>query len=376
MTKTLDEKADLATSEKFIRYDDSVEVKQPDEDELIEKIVNLMAESNKRVFDKHRHGTRDAHAKSHGILKGGLTIYDNLPEALRQGIFKKATTYPVIIRLSSAPGDIKNDRVPAPFGMAIKVIGVEGEQVLPARAREKTQDFLLVNMPFIAFGDVKSYWKIEQILERHADDPDIVKKVTATLASGANKLLEIIGHPSPTLYGLSPRQTHILGETFYSMAAIRYGDYFGKICAAPLSENVRRLTGEPFDAEKNPSLLRDLVKDFFSREEAEYELRVQLCTDLEKMPVEDASIEWDENSSPYLPIGKITLTAQDTYSPPRRVFADDYLSFNPWHCIEEHRPLGSIMRARIKAYETSSKFRHEMNAVPRKEVNSIEEMPD
>lgn len=221
-------------------------------------------ESNKRVFDKHRHGTRDAHAKSHGILKGGLTIYDNLPETPRQGIFKKAATYPVIIRLSSAPGDIKNDRVPAPFGMAIKVIDVEGEQVLPARARE--------NAGFSARQyAVYCVRRCEILLEDRTDSrtsrrwPLILSKKSWQLwQAEANKLLEIIGHSSPTLYGLSPKQNHILGETFYSMAAIRYGDYFEK-SAAPLSENVQRLTGEPFDAEKNPSLLRDLVKDFSAR---------------------------------------------------------------------------------------------------------------
>lgn len=56
-------------------------------------------------------------------------------------------------------------------------------------------------------------------------------------------------------------------------------------------------------------------------------------------------------------IGELTFPAQDPYSPARRVYGDDVLSFNPWHCIEEHRPLGSIMRVRIKAYEMSSSFR-------------------
>jgi hypothetical protein len=37
----------------------------------------------------------------------------------------------VVIRLSSAPGDIHSDTIPAPRGMAIKVIGVEGERLLP-----------------------------------------------------------------------------------------------------------------------------------------------------------------------------------------------------------------------------------------------------
>jgi hypothetical protein len=105
------------------------------------------------------------------------------------------------------------------------------------------------------------------------------------------------------------------------------------------------------------------------------ELRAQLLTDLQQMPVEDASVLWSESLSPHQPVGKLKFAAQDPYSPKRRVYADDVLSFNPWHCIEEHRPLGSIMRIRIKAYEMSSSFRHQMNAQTRVEPKDINELP-
>lgn len=94
------------------------------------------------------------------------------------------------------------------------------------------------------------------------------------------------------------------------------------------------------------------------------------------MPVEDASVRWSEDESPYHPIGKITIPPQDPYSPARRVYVDEVLSFSSWHCILEHQPLGSIQRVRIKAYETSSRFRHDMNQQPRVEPRSINEMPD
>ena len=67
---------------------------------------------------------------------------------------------------------------------------------------------------------------------------------------------------------------------------------------------------------------------------------------------------------------------QQAYSHARRVFADDILSFNPWHCVDAHRPLGSIMRARIKAYDASSAFRHERNDRPRIEIDDIAQVPD
>ncbi len=111
------------------------------------------------------------------------------------------------------------------------------------------------------------------------------------------------------------------------------------------------------------SALRNAVVAYFEENAAEYELRVQLCTDLERMPVEDASVEWPEDESPYRPVARITLPIQAAYSPARRVFADDVLSFSPAHGLAEHRPLGSIMRARLRAYGPSSRFPHESEAL-------------
>ena len=170
-------------------------------------------------------------------------------------------------------------------------------------------------------------------------------------------------------------ETHILGETYGITAAIRYGDYVAKLIAAPVSENLTALTGEGVDT-SNPSVLRDLIVEFFRTNNAEYELRVQLCTDLEKMPVEDASVEWSEDASPYRPVARITIPAQEAYSPARRVYADDVLTFSPFNCLAEHRPLGSVMRARKTAYEASSNYRHQMNAVKRIEPSGIDELPD
>jgi hypothetical protein len=44
-------------------------------------------------------------------------------------------------------------------------------------------------------------------------------------------------------------------------------------------------------------------------------------------------------------------------------FAED-LSYNPWHSLPAHRPLGNQNRARRVIYQALSKLRHEMNARP------------
>ncbi len=360
----------------YYRYTPDVEVKSFDEDQLIEKIVASMGRVNAKAFDKERHATRDAHAKSHGIIKGHLEIYDHLPEHLAQGLFAIPKRYPIVIRLSSAFGHIKDDRIPTAYGMAIKVIGVEGEKILPEHQNDVTQDFLLVNFPVIPFGHVQAYWKSQHIAEKYDDSPDLIKQMGDSLAKPVSSIAGLLAHTKSPLKKIGAPPTHILGETFYSMAAIRYGDYIAKINAAPLSPEVRALTRQSIDTTDRPSGIRDLVVDFFSRSGAEYELNAQLCTHPDEMPIEDASIEWDEGKSPYQPIGKIVIPPQDAYSPARRVYGDDVLSFNPWHCLREHQPLGSIQRVRIPAYARSSKFRHTMNVQPRVEPRDIGEVPD
>lgn len=361
-------------AETYIPYSTSVEVLGEDEERLTAEILEIMASTNRKAFERHRHAVRDAHAKSHGFLKGELVVPE-LPEHLRQGLFARPATYSVVIRLSSAPGDIHSDTIPAPRGMAIKVIGVEGERLLPDD-QGRNQDFLLVNIPVLSFGTIGKYRQLIGVLEKNAQNPGFLQRAMAGVARGVEAAVEAVGvEPGATLRGLARDNDHLLGETYHSMAAIRFGDHIAKISAAPLSDNVRALTGKDVGTVED-STMRDLVVEHFRDQGAEYQLRAQLCADLDKMPVEDAAVLWPEELSPHQPIATLRIPPQDAYSPARRVYGDDVLSFNPWHGIREHQPLGSIMRVRIAAYERSTRYRHEMNAQPRVEPTNIDAIPD
>ena len=48
------------------------------------------------------------------------------------------------------------------------------------------------------------------------------------------------------------------------------------------------------------------------------------------------------------------------------------LTYNPWHAIAEHRPLGNQSRARRRMYLALSTLRHEMNAIPHYEPTGDE----
>jgi hypothetical protein len=260
--------------------------------------------------------------------------------------------------------------------MAIKVLGVEGAKLLP-QDDSRNQDLLLVNHPVIPFGHVKAYWETQQLLEKGDGSPEAILRIASAVARGASQLLKAAKVEVPAaLQAIAVANTHILGETFHSMAALRYGDHVAKLSVAPLSEPVRRLTDQPIPTERPESALRDLVVEHFRTQGAEYELRAQLCTGLDEMPVEDASIEWPAARSPHQAVGKIVLPPQAAYSDARRIYGDDVLSFSPWRGLVAHRPLGSIMRIRRAAYEQSSQLRHTINATARVEPVDISELPD
>ena len=367
---------EVPTQNQYVRYDDSLEVKQPGEDKVFDEIAAAMRHISETMHDRARHAARAVHAKSHGLLKGELEVYDGLPEPLSQGLFRRSASYPVIMRFSTNPGDMLPDSISTPRGLAVKVIGIQGERMLPGHEKEVTQDFVFVNAKAFPVPDAAGFLKQLRVLEKHATDSETLKQAVSTTARVAESALEAVGLKSATLKGFGHPQTHILGETYCSVAALRYEDYVAKICIAPASENLKALLNKHLEIGDNYSALRDAVVEFFGTNTAEWEVRVQLCTDVKKMPIEDASVEWDEKQSPYVPVARITVKPQHAYSPERRVCVDEVMSFSPWHGLTAHRPLGNVMRARKKSYEGSSRFRHTMNVRPAVEPKSVTEIPD
>jgi len=357
----------------YLLYDASVEQIPPGEDQTIRAIVESIARTSDASLVKHHHGIRQQHAKGQGFLKGELTVYDNLPDHLRQGMFAAARTYPIIVRLSTAFGDIRGDRIRVPRGMAIKVLGVDGAKALPEDA-SANQDFLLVNHKnYIASAAAYSW--LQRSFEFQPSTPDFALRAIGFASRSLKTLCDSVGIAMPmALAGLADAGNNILGETYHSEAAIRFGAHVARISAAPASESVRELAGMPMHSDD--SALLNFVVAFFRDNAAEYELSAQLCTDLQRMPVEDTSIEWPEAVSPLQPIGRISLPRQNADSPERRAYSDEILSFNPWRCLAAHQPLGSIMRLRKEAYRKSSVFRHEKNGHLMIEPRDITEFPD
>jgi hypothetical protein len=103
----------------------------------------------------------------------------------------------------------------------------------------------------------------------------------------------------------------------------------------------------------------------------ELDFRVQLQTDPFLMPIENNAVLWPERLSPRVSVATLRIPKQKFDSPAQIAFGRR-LSFNPWHCIAEHRPLGNQSRARRQIYHELSKFRHQMSGEPHYEPNGDE----
>jgi hypothetical protein len=81
-----------------------------------------------------------------------------------------------------------------------------------------------------------------------------------------------------------------------------------------------------------------------------------LQTDPHTQPIEDASVEWKEHDSPYRAVARIQIPLQEI-GDPATVSACENTAFSPWHSLVEHRPLGSMNRARRAIYQAMAEFR-------------------
>jgi hypothetical protein len=359
-----------------VRYSPDVETVQPDEAETQRELIETFRGIIETVNRDHGHAFRSVHAKSHALLEGKLTVLPGLEPELAQGIFSKAASYPVLLRISTNAGDPLPDSISIPRGLAIKVIGVDGER-LPGSEGDVTQDFVLANGKAFAAPNPQGFLKNLKLLAATTDKAEWGKRAISAVFRVTEKAIETFGGESVTLKSLGGYpNSHPLGERYFSQAPIRYGDHIAKVGVFPLSPNFKALADTEITIGGRENALREEVAKELARHGGQWEVRVQLCRDLAENPVEDASVAWPEADNPYFTVAIIEVAAQTGWSEERARIVDDETSFSPWHGVAAHRPLGAIMRARKLAYADSSELRARLNGCPLHQPRSAEPLPN
>ncbi len=303
-----------------------------------EAATDTIVEIDLKVQAEKSPDLRKDHPKSHGLLRGEFKVEDNLPEALRVGIFAQPKTYPIWMRLSNAGsvekrGHLKSDLDPDVRAMAIKLLQVEGEKVLDDE--QETQDFLLINHPSFFVQDAQGFANLmkasvgqatEEELRSLAPTFEVLKTITSKEV--ANPLL--IQYWSTTPYQL--------------------GSQAIKFSVKPHTLDT------PSSTPTSETYLREAVVQHLSEKDATFDFLVQLYVNEEKTPIEDPMQEWKEADSPFIKLATIRIPSQK-FDFAERKRLDEGLSFMAWHTLHEHAPLGSVNLARKKVYQEIVKAR-------------------
>ena len=299
---------------------------------------------------------RDAHPKTHVLVRAEFIVLADLPEQLRYGIFKEARTYDALIRFSAGGIEVQADTVPQANGMAIKLFGVEGEKILEDEKDAKTQDFVMINnFPSFFVRNLFDYQAVHEALGM--EDPTAG---TATFFKD---------HPEELKAVLAMRGSEPLASPFqaryWSQTPFKLGPHAMKFSAAPISA----IAPGTYDT-SGQDFLREVGSEQIAQQDVYFDFLVQVQTDPEAMPVEDLLVVWDEALSPFQRVAIIRIPRQQIDEATNQELSEA-LSFNPWHSLPDHRPIGAINRARKAIYETLSEFRHERNGVARREPTEL-----
>lgn len=332
------------------------------EDRLTNEILEVARDFIQRRFNENRRpALRDAHAKDNGCVTARFRVDDKLDPDLQHGVFKElGHTFKAWIRFSSGNSELRSSRWPDPHALAIKLLDVEGDKLLDEK---NTQDFVMIDSPAFFIDDLIRY-----------------KSALQTYFHGGNlgalwqwgSLAKLRGREiTVAARGNFRFMTNPLFSQYWSATPYRLGAPPGKRFAV-------KYTAKP--RSPNPANVLDRLRTFFARDfslkseltkvlanrEAVFDFYVQRYVDDERTPIEDSKVTWDEAVSKPDHVATITIDSPNEITPARDTFCEN-LSFNPWHSLREHKPLGAVNRVRKKVYLEISKHRHRLNEAPRTE---------
>ncbi|MEN8174389.1 MAG: catalase [Pseudomonadota bacterium] len=263
-------------------------------------------------------------------------VHGDIPGDLQQGLFARPASYPALLRFANASerDDSKKDI----RGLSISLSNVAGAALWGEPGR---QDFVLNSYPALFVATPEEF-------------------LAFTRARQEDKKLSFFLNPfDPHLKSLwiafKARKRHLspLDIRYWSTVPFSLGE--GQAVKYSVTPCSNTTTKEAVDAGENQ--LRAALKAHLQREAACFEFGVQQQLDPERMPIENASVIWDEEVSPFRTVATITIENQP-FDTPEALAACEHSSFNPWQSLPAHRPLGRMNEVRRQLYANAAKLRN------------------
>jgi hypothetical protein len=328
----------------------------PDEEAFLNSIISSF-ETQMRLLWKPGGFERGGNTKTHGIVRGEFVVHDNLPAEFRHGIYAEPHTYRAWVRFSG-PGPYITPDIDDPgfMSISIKLMGVPGPKLM--EEEKFTLDMFGVSTATFVTPDTKANAQLQIESVKNASIYYFLNFHRPHILDLIMQSLFIKTQTSPFEAPYFSCVPYLLGKG----QAMQYSVW-------PKSKKRSRIPRLPFRPPDD--YLRNAMVAALTAGDVEFDFRLQLQTDPFLMPIENNAVLWPEKLSPRVSVATLRLPRQQFDSPAQMEFAKK-LSYNPWHTIAEHQPLGNQSRARRRMYETLSKLRHDMNAVPHYEPDGDE----
>ncbi len=320
---------------------------QPDEEADLDDIITTFTAQMKRLWNPG-YIERGGNTKTHGIVRAELTVRDDLPENMRHGIFAEPRSYPAWVRFSGPGPYVTPDIDDVGFlSMSIKLMGVPGPKLLDDE--KSTQDLLGVSTPTFVTPNTRANARLQHWSYKNAPTFYFANFREPHLLDSIMQLLWTKTQTSPLESEYFSCVPYLLGEGQAMQYSFR--------SRLETRTRVPRLPLRPPD-----NYLRDAMAATLAEQDVEFDISLQLQTDPVLMPIENNGVLWPTKLSPRVPAAVLRIPKQQFDSPEQLDFAK-VLSYNPWHSIPEHRPLGNQSRARKRMYYELSLLRQKMNDV-------------
>lgn len=330
------------------------ELVSPEEDAVTEQIIEVFRQNMLRRYST-RKVERGANAKTYGVVRGEFHVLPGLPGHLAQGVFREPRTYMAWVRVADTGSVLTPDpEHVGVVGMGIKLLGVAGPKLLDDE--RYTQDFTLIGVRSFTAPDTAGMAKLQTAILKYRP-----------VAYFFNPL-----HPDRFLdFVMQALDSHLLGNPLEQQLFSCTAHLHGAGQAVHYSIKPRSERRSPVPEFPSDNYLREAMIETLQRDDVIFDFMVQFQKDAHRQPIEDASIEWKESETPFIPVAELRIPKQEFHSLAQLDFAD-VLTFTPWHTLPEHRPLGNINRSRKAFYWEMSRLRQRLNGVTHQEPTGDE----
>ncbi len=328
----------------------------PGEQEIGREIADVMSRFLRREY-AGAIAERAGNTKTYGVVRACFEVPE-LPRELRLGVFREPKTYRAWVRFAGPGPRVVDDIIDhGILSIGIKLMGVEGEKLLDDESG--TQDFTGISSPTFTTPNAAENLKLQHHSYRG----------------------------TPLLYFLNPFDSHLLDFIMQGIYSKAHGNplelpyhscvpyLYGEGRAVQYTVRPRVRDRTPVPRRPSPDYLREAMARTLGREEVVFDFFVQFQTDAHRMPIENASVIWPTKLSPERRVATLRIPLQRFDSPAQLAFARN-LSYNPWHSIPEHRPLGNQNRVRRHIYRETARVRREMNGEPHIEPTGDEKFEE